>query len=87
MMNDTILTMLLHDNEELNDDLRRWSDHDLALATLFGIVHALKGIIEHTYSHHFCYEHNKKKRTSDYITIDAVHNQCQVRQLQLSGTP
>lgn len=47
------LTMLLHDDEELDDDLRRWSDHDLALATLFSVVHALEGIIEDTYSHHF----------------------------------
>lgn len=52
MMNDTKHTMLLHDDEELNDDLRRRSDHDLALAALFSIVHALEGIIQDANSHH-----------------------------------
>ena len=83
-MNDMKHTVLLHDDEELNDNLRRRSDHDLALATLFSIVHALKGIIEHTYSHHFCHKYEKRESASDYMIIE-VHYQCEVRALQLSG--
>lgn len=73
MMNDTKHTMLLHDDEELNDDLRRRSDHDLALAALFSIVHALEGIIEHTYSHHFCRIYEKRKSIS-YMIIGEIIN-------------
>lgn len=39
-------TVLLHDTQELEDDFRAWSDHDLALASLFGVVDALEAIIE-----------------------------------------
>ncbi len=38
--------MLLHDLEELDDDLRARSDKDLALAGLLGVVEAIKRIVE-----------------------------------------
>jgi hypothetical protein len=38
--------VLLHDLEELDDDLGTGSDHALTLAGLLGIVHGLEGIVE-----------------------------------------
>lgn len=38
--------MLLHDLQELDDDLGRRSDQDLALAGLLGVVDVLKSIVE-----------------------------------------
>jgi hypothetical protein len=45
--------VLLHDTEELDDDFGAWSDHDLTLASLLGIVHALERVIEDGGSDHF----------------------------------
>ena len=39
-------TVLLHDRQELDDDLGARSDHDLTLASLFGIVDALESVVE-----------------------------------------
>lgn len=39
-------TVLLHDLQELDNDLGRGSDQDLALAGLLGVVDALEGIVE-----------------------------------------
>ena len=47
-----LLTVLLHDAQELDDDLRTGPDHDLPLARLFGIVDALEGVIEDACSNH-----------------------------------
>ena len=38
--------MLLHDAQELDDDLGAGSDEDLTLAGLLGIVDALKSVVE-----------------------------------------
>lgn len=38
--------MLLHDLQELDNDLGRRSDQDLALAGLLGIVDALESVVE-----------------------------------------
>ena len=38
--------MLLHHLQELDNDLRARADHDLALASLLGIVDGLERIIE-----------------------------------------
>ena len=38
--------MLLHDGEELDDDLGRRPDKDLALASLLGVVHGVERIVE-----------------------------------------
>lgn len=38
--------MLLHDLQELDNDFRRGTDQDLALASLLGVVDALEAIIE-----------------------------------------
>ena len=38
--------MLLHNSKELDDDLGAGSDHDLSLSSLFGVVDALKSIVE-----------------------------------------
>lgn len=45
--------MLLHDSEEFDDDLGARSDQDLTLAGLFGIVDALKSVIEDGSFDHF----------------------------------
>lgn len=39
-------TVLLHDGQELEDDLGAWSDEDLTLAGLFSIVDALQAIVK-----------------------------------------
>jgi len=49
----TNVAVLLHDLEELDNDLRRRTDHDLALASLLGIVDALEGIVEDRSASHF----------------------------------
>ena len=46
------LTVLLHDDKELDNDLGRRPDHDLPLPTLLSVVHALESIVQHTDSHH-----------------------------------
>lgn len=45
--------MLLHDAEELDDDLRARSDQDLSLAGLLGIVDGVEGIVENGSLNHF----------------------------------
>ena len=45
-LNSLTVTVLLHDSEELNDDLGAWSDQDLSLVSLFGVGDALKAIRE-----------------------------------------
>jgi hypothetical protein len=47
------ITMLLHDKKKLDDDFGRGTNHNLALAPLLSIVHALQCIIQHTDPHHF----------------------------------
>lgn len=37
--------MLLHDSEELDDDLRVWSNQDLSLSGLLGIVDGLEAVV------------------------------------------
>lgn len=39
-------TVLLHDTEELDDDLGAGADQDLALASLLGVVDGVKRIVE-----------------------------------------
>jgi hypothetical protein len=48
------VTVSLHDSEELDDDLGRRSDQDLALASLLGVVHGVKRIVENGSADHFC---------------------------------
>ncbi len=38
--------MLLHDAEEFDDDLGRWTDEDLSLSGLLGIVDGIERIVE-----------------------------------------
>lgn len=45
--------MLLHYGEELDDDLGRRPDQDLALASLLGVVHGVEGIVEDGSLDHF----------------------------------
>lgn len=45
--------MLLHDAEELDDDLGRRPDQNLALAGLLGVVHSVEGIVEDGSLDHF----------------------------------
>lgn len=44
--------MLLHDGQELDDNLRDRADEDLALSALLGIANALKSIVQHANSDH-----------------------------------
>lgn len=44
--------MLLHDTEELDDDLGTRSDHDLSLSSLLSIVDRLEAVIEDRCSSH-----------------------------------
>ena len=46
------VAVFLHNLQELDDDLRRWSDQDLSLAGLFGVVDGVKGVSEHGSSGH-----------------------------------
>lgn len=48
------LTVLLHDVEELDDDLGARPDHNLALAGLLGVVHAVESIVEDGGADHGC---------------------------------
>lgn len=45
--------MLLHDGEELDDDLGDGADEDLTLSALLGVVKALKSIVQHANTDHF----------------------------------
>lgn len=45
--------MLLHDLEELDDDLGGRADQDLALAGLLGVVDAVEGIVKDGSADHF----------------------------------
>ncbi len=38
-------TVLLHNAEELDDDLGRWSDEDLSLSGLLGVVDGIERIV------------------------------------------
>lgn len=46
--------MLLHDREELDNDLGRRADQDLALAALLGVVDGVEGIVEDGSLDHSC---------------------------------
>ena len=48
------LTVLLHDAEELDDDLGGRTDQDLALAALLGVVDGVEGIVEDGSLDHCC---------------------------------
>ena len=44
--------MLLHNAQEFDDDLRAWSDQDLSLPGLLGVVDGIERIVEDT-----CFDH------------------------------
>ena len=46
-------TVLLHDSKELDDDLGGRTDENLALASLLGVVHGVKRIVEDGGLDHF----------------------------------
>lgn len=46
--------MLLHDREELDNNLGRRADQDLALAALLGVVDGVEGIVEDGSLDHCC---------------------------------
>lgn len=48
-----VLTMLLHDREELDDHLGGRTDHHLALASLLGVVDGVERIVENGSPDHF----------------------------------
>jgi hypothetical protein len=45
--------VLLHDLEELDDDLGAGADQDLSLALLLGVVDAVEGIVKNRGANHF----------------------------------
>ena len=47
-------TVLLHDGQELDDDLGGRPDENLALALLLGVVDGVERIVEHASLDHFC---------------------------------
>ena len=47
-------TVLLHDLQELDDDLGARADHDLALAGLLGVVDGVERIVEDGCLDHIC---------------------------------
>lgn len=56
--------MLLHDSEELDDDLGGRSDHNLSLTSLLGVGNGLKGVSENGGSSHFAVV--SKRRPQEY---------------------
>jgi hypothetical protein len=58
-------TVLLHDAEELDDDLRRWSDQDLSLSRLLGVVDGIERIVLNRRSSQNCFEGEGKLK--DYL--------------------
>jgi hypothetical protein len=46
-------TVLLHDSEELDDDLGGRADQDLALASLLGVVDGIEAVVENGSLDHF----------------------------------
>jgi len=48
------VSVLLHDAEELNDDLGGWSDEHLALARLLSVVDGIESIVENRGLDHDC---------------------------------
>jgi hypothetical protein len=46
------LTVLLHDGQELNDDLGRRTDENLSLTTAFGVVDVVQTIVQDGDSDH-----------------------------------
>ena len=55
----TNVTVLLHDLQELDDDLGGGADKNLTLSTLFGIVNALKSIVQHADTNHLFFKREK----------------------------
>ena len=45
--------MLLHNAEELDNDFRGWSDQDLSLSGLLGVVDGIERIVEDGGLNHF----------------------------------
>lgn len=50
----TDVTVLLHNLQELDDDLRGWSDQDLTLTGLFGVVDGVQSVSKDGGSGHIC---------------------------------
>lgn len=51
--------MLLHNAEELDNDFRGWSDQDLSLSGLLGVVDGIERIVLHHKSSQYCFECEK----------------------------
>ena len=51
--------MLLHDTEELDDNLGGGSDQDLSLSGLLGVVDGIERIVLHHKSSQYCFECEK----------------------------
>ena len=44
--------MALHDGEELDDDLGRRADEDLAFSTALGVDDVVQAVVKHRYADH-----------------------------------
>lgn len=51
--NKTVRTVLLHDSQELDDDLGARSDEDLSLSGLLGIVERVESVVQNGSLNHF----------------------------------
>jgi hypothetical protein len=54
-------TVLLHDAEKLDDDLRGWSDQDLSLSGLLGVVDGIERIVLNSRSSQPCLQGEEKR--------------------------
>jgi hypothetical protein len=76
--------VLLHDRQELDDNLGAGSDHDLALASLLGVVDGIERIVENGSANHFvgCIRFSmamKATEVSDEVYVS-------IQQPELEGT-
>jgi hypothetical protein len=56
--------VLLHDAEELDNDLRGWSDQDLSLSGLLGVVDGIERIVLNPESSQHCSESGFEDRAT-----------------------
>lgn len=68
--------MLLHDGQELDDDLGRRTDEDLSLSTLFGVVDVVKTIVQDGNSDHF--RKSKGNRRQQMVKRQNSGNECRI---------
>lgn len=64
-------TVLLHDTEELDDDLGRRVDEDLSLSRLLGVVDGVEGIVEDGGLDHDCGWRFSNRKIGSEVSADS----------------